>query len=125
MTNRQYTALNLAASLALLCILAATLMPFFLSKHSDAFAIFPILYTTGAAALLLIRIVTPFKGKDLRLKRLHRIQFWSAVIFCVAAFFAFYQPNQLRDWLAFTLAGAVLQAFTSIAIPARAKKTQE
>lgn len=110
------------APLALLVIFLATLVPFLLMDNMIAREVFPYVYSVGALALLLVRLFTPFKGKDLKLKGWHRIESWTAIIFCVAAFFLFYDPNQLRDWLAFTLAGAVLQAITSIAIPAREKK---
>lgn len=110
------------APLALLVIFLATLVPFFLMGQQWAREAFPYVYSAGALALLLVRLFTPFKGTDMRLKRWHRIESWTAIIFCVGAFFLFYNPHQLRDWLAFTLAGAVLQAITSIAIPAREKK---
>lgn len=110
------------APLALIVIFAATLVPFFLMDNDVARAVFPYVYSAGALGLLTVRLFTPYRGKDLRLKRWHRTESWTAVIFCVAAFFLFYNPHQLRDWLAFTLAGAVLQAVTSITIPAREKK---
>lgn len=110
------------APLALLVIFLATLVPFLLMGQQWAREAFPYVYSAGALALLLVRLFTPFKGSDMRLKRWHRIESWTAIIFCVGAFFLFYNPHQLRDWLAFTLAGAVLQAITSIAIPAREKK---
>lgn len=110
------------APLALLVIFLATLVPFFLIEQQWAREAFPYVYSAGALALLIVRLFTPFKGSDMRLKRWHRIESWTAIIFCVGAFFLFYNPHQLRDWLAFTLAGAVLQAITSIAIPAREKK---
>lgn len=110
------------APLALFVIFLATLVPFFLMGQQWAREAFPYVYSAGALALLLVRLFTPFKGSDMRLKRWHRIESWTAIIFCVGAFFLFYNPHQLRDWLAFTLAGAVLQAITSIAIPAREKK---
>lgn len=110
------------APLALLVIFLATLVPFFLMGQQWAREAFPYVYSAGALALLLVRLFTPFKGSDMRLKRWYRIESWTAIIFCVGAFFLFYNPHQLRDWLAFTLAGAVLQAITSIAIPAREKK---
>ena len=110
------------APMALLVIFLATLVPFLLMDNEVAREAFPYVYSAGALALLLIRLFTPFKGTDLKLKGWHRIESWTAIIFCVAAFFLFYNPHQLRDWLAFTLAGAVLQAITSIAIPAREKK---
>lgn len=110
------------APMALLVIFLATLVPFLLMDNEVAREVFPYVYSAGALALLLVRLFTPFKGTDLKLKGWHRIESWTAIIFCVAAFFLFYNPHQLRDWLAFTLAGAVLQAITSIAIPAREKK---
>ncbi len=110
------------APMALLVIFLATLVPFLLMDNEVAREAFPYVYSAGALALLLVRLFTPFKGTDLKLKGWHRIESWTAIIFCVAAFFLFYNPHQLRDWLAFTLAGAVLQAITSIAIPAREKK---
>lgn len=110
------------APIALLIIFLATLCPFFFMGNPTAMAIFPFLFSAGALALLLVRLFTPFQGTDIRLKRWHRIESWTAIIFCVAAFFLFYNPHQLRDWLAFTMAGAVLQAITSIVIPARIKK---
>ncbi len=110
------------APMALLVIFLATLVPFLLMDNEVACEVFPYVYSAGALALLLVRLFTPFKGTDLKLKGWHRIESWTAIIFCVAAFFLFYNPHQLRDWLAFTLAGAVLQAISSIAIPAREKK---
>ena len=113
---------SVGAPMALLVIFLATLVPFLLMDNEVAREVFPYVYSAGALALLLVRLFTPFKGTDLKLKGWHRIESWTAIIFCVAAFFLFYNPHQLRDWLAFTLAGAVLQAITSIAIPAREKK---
>ena len=112
----------IGAPIALLVIFLATLVPFCLMGNDTAREIFPYVYSAGALGLLIVRLFTPFRGKDIRLRGWHRIESWTAVIFCVAAFFLFYNPGQLRDWLAFTLAGAVLQAITSIAIPAREKK---
>ena len=108
--------------MALLLVLAATLVPFFMQDTPWAQTAYPYVYSAGALMLLIIRLFTPFKGNDARLKRLHRIESWSAVFFCVAAFFLFYPGAALRDWLAFTLAGAIIQIFTSLAIPAREAK---
>ncbi len=110
------------APAALLIILLATLVPFFMMHTAWAQAAYPYVYSAGALMLLLIRLFTPYRGSDMRLKRLHRIENWSAIFFCVAAVFLFFPGAQLRDWLAFTLAGAAIQIFTSIAIPAREAK---
>jgi hypothetical protein len=47
---------------------------------------------------------------------------WSAVFYIVASFFSFYNHNTYRDWLAFTLAGAVVQIIASVMITLRQKK---
>ncbi len=110
------------APIALLLVLAATIVPFFFASEPVAQTVYPIVYSVGALLLLVVRLFTPYKGSDMRLKRLHRIEAWSALFFCVAAVFLFYPGATLRDWLAFTLAGAAIQIFTSIAIPAREAK---
>lgn len=110
------------APAGLLIIFVSTLVPFFLAHSLWALKAYPFVYSAGAVFLLIVRLFTPFRGDDLRLRRLHRIESWSAIFFCAAAFFLFYNPGQLRDWLAFTLAGALLQIFTSLAIPARQNK---
>lgn len=74
-------------------------------------------YGGGALMLLIGRIFTTYKGDNLRLKRLYRIEGWSAIFFCVAVFFMFYEDASSRDWIAFTLAGGAIQIYTSIMIP--------
>lgn len=74
-------------------------------------------YGAGAIALIAGRLMSPYKGDIFRVKRLSRIEFWSAIFFCVAVFFMFYPGAGTTDWLAFTLAGGALQVYTSIMIP--------
>lgn len=77
----------------------------------------------GAVLSLIGRIMTPYRGHNMRVKRLHRIEIWSSVFFCAATFFMFYQTAGARDWLAFTLAGGAVLVYTSIMIP-RAEKNR-
>ncbi|MDE5662139.1 MAG: hypothetical protein K2I04_05885 [Muribaculaceae bacterium] len=113
---------SVGAPVGLLLVLLATIVPFFLRDNALAQTVYPYVYAAGALLLLVVRLFTPFSGSDMRLRRLHRIESWSAVFFCVGAFFQFYPGSTLRDWLAFTLAGAAIQIFTSLAIPARESK---
>ncbi len=76
----------------------------------------------GAVVVLVARIFTRYSGPDLRLRRLVRIQFWSGLFFVAAAAMLFIPGATLRDFIALTLAAAVIQIITSIAIPARRKK---
>lgn len=86
---------------------------------------FRYVYSAGAALTILARFFEPSApaGTPLRIKRLLRLEAWSALLFCVAAFFAFYSAPLLRDWLAFTLAGAAIQIYCSIALNIAAAKS--
>lgn len=108
----------------LLMIMGAMMMPFFMGP-GQPLGWYRWVYAAGALMVLVCRIMCRVRCNDPRLRRLYRIESWSAVFFCVAAAFMFYEPNQMRDWVAFTLAGAVIQIYTSLAIPARKKKVAD
>lgn len=107
----------------MLLIVAGTMMPIF-NLEGDYFTgtIYKYVYSAGALLLIVSRLFSSYKGKNDRLRRLYRIESWSAIFFCVAAFFMFY-GDAARDWLAFTLAGGAIQIYTSIMIPYVAKKS--
>jgi uncharacterized membrane protein len=113
--NKLRTAMMWLMTVAMLLIVAGTLIPLLTQLRSGDW--FKYVYAAGAVLLLIARIFTPYKGDNLRVKRLYRIESWSAIFFCVAAFFLFYDTTSLRDWLAFTLAGGCIQTYASIMIP--------
>lgn len=122
-TGRQPSPIAIAAiTLGLLLIVAGTFMPIFNFLQGTAYRY---VYAAGAVTLLIARLFTPYTGRVMRVKRLSRIEAWSAIFFCVAAFFMFYEPRAARDWLAFTLAGGVIQIYTSIMIPRTMKRALE
>lgn len=108
-------------TVGMLLIVAGTVLPIFRLDND----IYKYVYSAGALMLLVSRLFNPYKGDNLRLKRLVRIESWSAIFFCVAAFFMFYDPTTARDWLAFTLAGGIIQIYTSIMIPRVAAKSRK
>lgn len=108
-------------TVGMLLIVAGTVLPIFRLDND----IYKYVYSVGAVMLLVSRLFNPYKGDNLRLKRLVRIESWSAIFFCVAAFFMFYDPTTARDWLAFTLAGGMIQIYTSIMIPRVAAKSRK
>lgn len=101
------------ANIGLLVLLVAISMPL-LRFGGDAWRW---VYAAGAFVLLLGRIFEPKKMPSLRATRLKRLEVWAAVVFCVGVFFAFYRGAQPRDWLAFFLAGGVIQVYASVALP--------
>lgn len=108
----------LMINLGLLAILAALVFPLL---HVDA-RITRIVFTASTAIYVIGRVLAYPRGEkySLHVKRLLHIEMASAVMFIVATFFFWYRPATGTDWVAFTLAGAILVIYTSIAIP-RAK----
>lgn len=102
-------------TLGMLTIAVGTVLPLIMNGWENE--VFKYVYASGALMLLIGRLFTPYKGENIRLKRLYRIEGWSAIFFCVAVFFMFYEGGANRDWLAFTLAGGAIQIYTSIMIP--------
>lgn len=79
-------------------------------------------YAAGAALLLVGRLITPVpEGASLKLRRLLRMEVWTALVFVAGAVFLFLPitpgNGAGNDWIAFTLAGGVLTIYTSIMIP--------
>lgn len=112
------------ALVGLLAIAVGTLLPI-LNVQLGPQAIgawWKYVYAAGAVLFFVGKLLCPYTGKHPRVKRLYRIESWSGVFFCVAAFFLFYNGAYTRDSWAFTLAGGVLLVFTTIAIPRVIKK---
>lgn len=108
-------AMYMLITAGLLLIVAGTLMPLVTGMSCGVW--FKYVYAAGAVVLTAGRMFTPYRGDILRVKRLHRLESWSSIFFCVAAFFLFYDRTSMRDWLAFTIAGGCVQAYASFMIP--------
>ncbi len=113
MTNTERNKWSWLADAGMLLIAVALLLPLLTIDVKIARWI----YSAGALITLAGRLLSPYKGTSTRVKRLHRIQAWSAIFFCVSAFFMFYPGAGAADWLAFTLAGGAIVIYTSIMIP--------
>lgn len=115
--KNEYTHYDGLASLGLLIYMVALSVPAWQPPE-----VYRWIAATGALILLVARIFTRYRGSDLKLRRLVSIQLWSAIFFCAAAVFLFVPGGTVRDFIAFSLAGAAIQIYTSIAIPARRRK---
>ncbi len=111
------------STVGLLAILAGVLLPLldFRFFHGSL-GWWKYVFAGGALCFLVAKFFTPYTGIHPRVKRLYRIESWSAIFFCVAAFFLFYSGQTTRDSFAFTLAGGALLIFTTIAIPSTIRK---
>lgn len=123
-----------AATCGLLLVLVAMVVPFFgnfigipLSWAKWVYAAGALLYTAARAVNINV------DGESLRLRRLRRMEFWAGMCFIVGGAFWFYQEQHffgvpagplaiLRQTVAFTMAGAVIQIVASWMISFRQKK---
>lgn len=77
------------------------------------------LYAVAAGILLIARIFfTDYSAPGMRARRLKRMGLWSALFFAAGCVFAWFPSTAPVEWLAFFLAGGVLQAYSSLALPA-------
>ncbi|MDE6206841.1 MAG: hypothetical protein K2M55_03440 [Muribaculaceae bacterium] len=117
--------MSAVAAAGLLIIMCATVAPFFLRAHAWAQDSYRYVYSAGALMVFVARLFSGRRSTDMRLRRLYRLEVWEGIIFMVAAAFLFFTGAALRDWVAFTIAGAALQVYTSFAIPAREAKVAQ
>lgn len=122
---RSHPLWNVAAILGMLLVAAGTLIPILSTRYTIYRNIpptFKYVFAAGALLILVSRLFNTYKGKILRIKRLRRIETWSGVFLCAAAFFLFYEPDTTRNWIAFTMAGAAIQLYASFMIPRTIRK---
>lgn len=110
----------LATTIGLLLVMAGTAIPL-LRLDSE---IYRYIFSAGAILVVAGRLFMPYKGPSLKIKRLCRLEVWSGLFFCAAAFFMFWKGAGPTDWIAFTLAGAAIQIYTSIMIPRTRRKEE-
>lgn len=104
----------------LVLVMAGTAMPL-LKLDSD---IYKYIFCIGAVSVVAGRMFMPYKGSSIRVKRLCRLEIWSGIFFCAAVFFMWWENAGFTDWIAFTLAGAAIQIYTSIMIPRTVRREQ-
>lgn len=78
-------------------------------------------FTAGALIVLLGRLIGMYRGSSLRIKRLHGILVFSGLLYCASAsmMFIFQGTN---NWIAFLLAGLVVQLYASWVLEREEKK---
>lgn len=130
--RRKYV--EIAAAIGLLLVLVAMMAPFLagLFKHSMMWAKW--VYAAGALVYTCARVVNVnAPGDSLRLRRLRRLEFWAGMCFIIGGAFWFYKLQYydgflagplavMRQTVAFTMAGAVIQIVASWMIAHQMKK---
>lgn len=123
-----------AASLGLLLVLLSMLAPFFGLNLGNPISWAKWVYAAGALTYTVARVVdVNAPGDSLRMRRLRRMEFWAGMCFIIGGAFWFYKLSYysgfdsgvlavMRQTVAFTMAGAVIQIVASWMIAARMKK---
>lgn len=131
--RRKYV--EIAASVGLLLVLVAMMSPFLggILGHSMMWAKW--VYAAGALVYTCARVINVNSPDDsLRVRRLRRLEFWGGMCFIIGAAFWFYKLQYysgffagplavMRQTVAFTMAGAVIQIVASWMIAAQVKKS--
>ena len=81
----------------------------------------PYIFAVGAAGMSVIRLITPYRGKNTRMRRLVLIELLATLMLIFASYLMFKGGN---DWIVLLTISAFLQLYTSIAIP-RARGDEE
>lgn len=121
MNTSTKTALEWVLYLGLILVAIGCLLPLIMGPRTEPYKY---VFSAGAVLHLIGRIALPYRGPYLRVKRLSRILVWSGLFYCAGAFFMFYTTNP-QDWLAFVLAGAVIQCYVSIVMPRAIRKSEQ
>lgn len=122
-TNKQKT-INFLLATGMILLLVTAVMPLI----GMIFPWVKYVYAAGAVMTLAARIMERYRGNNLTLRRLYRIQTASALCYCAsAAVLCISLGNYVseKDWLAFLTAGAVLQIYSSLRIQSEEKKDAE
>ena len=81
-------------------------------------------YAAGAFAVFAGRIIGAYNRPHLRIKRLHRILVYSALLYCISAWMLFI-PEWTKNYIGFLLAGVVVQMYASWMIDREQQKTEK
>lgn len=114
---------NICLAVGMVMLLVAAAFPLF-GIWKEEMLLMRYVYAAGAALTLVVRATQVYEGSNFRVKRLYALQRMSALLYCVSAFLLFQFGDKWggSDWIAFLLAGAIVQIYTSFMIEREEKK---
>ena len=82
------------------------------------------IFIAGALIVLVGRLIDIYRGPSLRLKRLHVILVFSALLYCASGSMMFILQGT-NNWIAFLLAGVMVQLYASWMIDREQSKNKQ
>lgn len=92
-----------------LLLLAGAVLPLFITATW-----IPYIFAIGAAGMSVIRLISPYKGKNVRLRRLVLIELFGTLMLLFASYLMFKGGT---DWLVIFTISVALQVYTAFLIP--------
>ena len=124
MTQQKRTSIaNILIIFGLSLMLFMAMLPLFI-HHMESKETMRWIYAAGAFIVLAARLIGYNNDGSLRVKRLYRILIFSGLLFCASAAVMFF-PDISKNWIAFLLAGLVLQMYASWMIDKEVKKNEK
>lgn len=114
---------NTLLCVAMTVLMLSTVIPL-LSKEWPSWQRY--MLAAGAAGTLVAQILIPSPSEELRIRRLSRMNVWSGIVYCVGAYCLFSTNADMRQsWVAFLLAGAVIQIYATLMISKLCRQKKE
>ena len=95
-------------------VVAGAILPLFVAAEWVNYV-----FAVGAAGMSVIRLITPYRGKNTRMRRLVLIELMATLMLLFASFLMFKGNN---EWIVILTISAFLQLYTSIFISREATK---
>ena len=103
---------NFLLCLSMTLLLAAAVVPLFITPMP---AWQRWLMADGAVGTLVAQFLIPSPSDEIRIKRLSRMNIMAGIVYCIAAYCRFSSNFDMqRSWVAFLLAGAVIQIYATL-----------
>ena len=119
--DKRITLSNILVIVGLLMMAAMAVTPLLPSHNDINLELMRWIFTAGAIIVLAARLIGIYRGPSLRLKRLHGILVFSGLLYCASASMMFIMQGS-NNWIAFLLAGLVVQLYASWMIEREEKK---
>ncbi len=74
----------------------------------------PYLYSVGCAGIAVVYLSSVYRGKNIRIRRLHAFLVAAGIILVVSSYFMFHHK---QEWIICLLISAVLQLYASFTMP--------
>ena len=122
--DKRITLSNILVIVGLLMMAAMAVTPLLPSHNDINLELMRWIFTAGAIIVLAARLIGIYRGPSLRLKRLHVILVFSALLYCASGSMMFILQGT-NNWIAFLLAGVMVQLYASWMIDREQSKNKQ